>query len=281
MDTEIMASVIGGDRPELDCEDWRAARHPDVVALIEQCWDQDPDSRPPFAAITTRLEAIALQLAAEAAAEERAELDSSDMASAHLPDPDTAKMEEAMAAMQRRLDDSEAAALATEKLMDATRRRLDEYEAALREEQARSTLAEREAAVLREERDGLRVSSAHLVEEAARLRALADAMQDLEAARALRVRQARAEANLNSDLEAEAKKQKAALKSRLQSRTNRDARVRLEPIDAGRARRIPTLDPQFESESATHDVHDGSSSSEEDDKASGDGAVLFVTPASE
>ena len=115
-----------------------------------------------------------------------------------------------MAAMQRRLDDCEAAALATEKLMGATRRRLDEYEAALGEEQARSTLAEREAAVLREERDGLRVSSAHLVEEAARLRALADAMQDLEAARALRAQQARAEANLNSDLEAEAKTQKAA-----------------------------------------------------------------------
>ena len=79
-----------------------------------------------------------------------------------------------MAAMQRRLDDCEAAALATEKLMDATRRRLDEYEAALREEQARSTLAEQDAAVLREERDGLRVSSAHLAEEAARLRAHAE-----------------------------------------------------------------------------------------------------------
>ena len=152
-----------------------------------------------------------------------------------------------MAAMQRRLDDCEAAALATEQLMDATRRRLDEYEAALREEQARSTLTERDAAVLREERDGLRVSSAHLVEEAARLRALADSMQDLEAARALRVRQARAEANLNSDLEAEAKTQKAALESRLQSRASCGARVRAEPLDAGRQRRIPTSDPDADS----------------------------------
>ena len=123
-----------------------------------------------------------------------------------------------IAAMQRRLDDSEAAALATEKLMDATRRRLDEYDAALREEQERSTLAEREAAVLREERDGLRVSSAHLAEEAARLRAHANSLEDLEKARALRAQQARAAAKLEEDLDTESKTRKAALESRLRGR---------------------------------------------------------------
>ena len=126
-----------------------------------------------------------------------------------------------MAAMQRRLDDCEAAALATEQLMDATRRRLDEYEAALREEQARSTLAERDAAVLREERDGLRVSSAHLAEEAARLRAHANSLEDLEKARALRAQQARAAAKLKADLEAESKARKAALESRLSGEARR------------------------------------------------------------
>ena len=56
VDTEIMMSVVNGERPELsDCKNWRAAKDPGVVALIDECLHQDPGDRPSFAAIATRL----------------------------------------------------------------------------------------------------------------------------------------------------------------------------------------------------------------------------------
>ena len=57
-----------------------------------------------------------------------------------------------------------------------------------------------------------------VAEEAARLRAHANSLEDLEKARALRAQQARAAAKLEEDLDTESKTRKAALESRLRGR---------------------------------------------------------------
>ena len=61
MDSEILASLVDGDRPELSEDgsvDWRTQTNPELAALIEECWAQDHTQRPTFVDIAGRLDTI-------------------------------------------------------------------------------------------------------------------------------------------------------------------------------------------------------------------------------
>ena len=112
LDTEIMAGVTAGDRPEVSgVEDWRTLTHPSLASLIDDCWAQDHAARPSFLDVSDRLASLSQELSAASVAQETALRESAERRAAAA--------EEEMVALRTRLAEFEAAKRALEEQIRA------------------------------------------------------------------------------------------------------------------------------------------------------------------